>query len=126
MDENVGKIYCLERGNDDALAAAILANGNRRDYDPMTAAALMNQNQQWNNPFAYLIWMMFAGRFFGNGWGDQGYQNGQNAQNIEMQNQLQAIRTQLQDNQNSDCIKSAVMGVDAIGKAIKIDWEKFI
>lgn len=85
MDENVGKIYCLDRGNDDALAAAILANGNRRDYDPMTAAALMNQNQQWNNPFAYLIWMMFAGRFFGNGWGDQGYQNGQNAQNIEMQ-----------------------------------------
>lgn len=76
----------------------------------MTAAALMNQNQQWNNPFAYLIWMMFAGRFFGNGWGDQGYQNGQNAQNIEMQNQLQAIRTQLQDNQNSDCIKSAVVG----------------
>lgn len=75
----------------------------------MTAAALMNQNQQWNNPFAYLIWMMFAGRFFGNGWVDQGYQNGQNAQNIEMQNQLQAIRTQLQDNQNSDCIKSAVM-----------------
>ena len=28
MDENVGKIYCLDRGNDDALAAAILANGN--------------------------------------------------------------------------------------------------
>lgn len=25
MDENVGKIYCLDRGNDDALAAAILA-----------------------------------------------------------------------------------------------------
>lgn len=40
MDENVGKIYCLDRGNDDALAAAILANGNRRDYDPMTAAVL--------------------------------------------------------------------------------------
>lgn len=53
--------------------------------------------------------MMFAGRFFGNGWVDQGYQNGQNAQNIEMQNQLQAIRTQLQDNQNTDCLKGAVM-----------------
>ena len=126
MDENVGKIYCLDRGNDDALAADILANGNRRDYDPMTAAALMNQNQQWNNPFAYLIWMMFAGRFFGNGWVDQGYQNGQNAQNIEMQNQLQAIRTQLQDNQNSDCIKSAVMGVDAnvreLAQLLNVDY----
>lgn len=40
MDENVGKIYCLDRGNDDALAAAILANGNRRDYDPMAYAAV--------------------------------------------------------------------------------------
>lgn len=30
MDENVGKIYCLDRGNDDALAAAILANGKRK------------------------------------------------------------------------------------------------
>ena len=101
MGENVGKIYCLDRGNDDALAAAILANGNRRDHDPMTYAAMFNQNQQWNNPFAYLIWMMFAGRFFGNnGWDG----NGQNAQNVEMQNQLQAIRTQLQDNQNTDCI----------------------
>ena len=51
MDENVGKIYCLDRGNDDALAAAILANGNRRDYDPMTAAALMNQNQRLLNAY---------------------------------------------------------------------------
>lgn len=121
MDENVGKIYCLDRDND-ALATAILANGNRRDYDPMAYAAMFNQNQQWNNPFAYLIWMMFAGRFFNNGWDG----NGQNAQNIEMQNQLQAIRTQLQDNQNSDCIKSAVMGVDAnvreLSQMLNVDY----
>ena len=50
MDENVGKIYCLDRGNDDALEAAILANGNRRDHDPMTYAALFNQNHQWDYP----------------------------------------------------------------------------
>lgn len=41
MDES--KIYCLDRGNDDALAAAILANGNRRNDDPMAYAALFNQ-----------------------------------------------------------------------------------
>lgn len=110
MDENFGKIYCLDRGNDNALAAAALANSGRHDSDPMAMAAMMSQNQQWNNPFAYLIWMMFAGRFFNNnGWGN----DGQNAQNIEMQNQLQAIRSQLQDNQNADCIKSSIMGVDA-------------
>ena len=103
------KIICCDRDNDNALAAAIMANGRRND-DPYAMAALMNQNQQWNNPFSYLIWMMFAGRFMG-GW-NEGF-GGQNAQNVEMQNQLQAIRTQLQDNQNTDCVKGAVMGVDA-------------
>lgn len=45
------KIICCDRGdNDNALAAAILANGNRRNDDPMAWAAMMNQNQQWNNP----------------------------------------------------------------------------
>lgn len=124
--EGIEKIYCCDR-NDNNLAAAILANGMNRynDHDPMAMAALMNRNEQWNNPFAYLIWMMFAQRFMG-GWGDYGYQNGQNAQNIEMQNQLQAIRTQLQDNQNNDCIKSAVMGVDAnvreLAQMINVDY----
>lgn len=106
------KIICCDRGdNDNALAAAILANGNRRNDDPMAYAAMFNQNQQWNNPFAYLIWMMFANRFMG-GWGE-GLGYGQGQQNIEMQNQLQAIRSQLQDNQNADCIKGAVHGVEA-------------
>ena len=106
------KIICCDRGdNDNALAAAILANGNRRNDDPMAYAAMFNQNQQWNNPFAYLIWMMFAGRFMG-GW-NEGMGYGQGQQNIEMQNQLQAIRSQLQDNQNADCIKGAVHGVEA-------------
>lgn len=110
MDENVSKIYCFDKGRDGS--------------DPMAFAALMNQNQQWNNPFAYLIWMMFAGRFFGNegGWGI----NGQGAQNVEMQNQLQAIRSQLQDNQNADCIKGAVAGVDAnvreLAQLLNVDY----
>lgn len=112
-DRITEKVYCYDHpsayNNHDALAIAAMANVNRRNDDPMAMAAMMNQNQQWNNPFAYLIWMMFANRFMG----DYGYGHGQNAQNVEMQNQLQAIRTQLQDNQNADCIKSAVTGVDA-------------
>lgn len=87
----VEKILCCDRGN-----------------DPMTAAAFMNGSNgfgQWNNPFIYLVWMMFANRFFGNGW-----ENGQGQQNIEVQNQLQALRTQMQDNQNSNLIMDAVKG----------------
>lgn len=123
-DKITEKVYCYDHpsayNNHDALAIAAMANKGNHFMDPM-AFAMLGQNQQWNNPFAYLIWMMFAGRFMG-GWDG----NGQNAQNIEMQNQLQAIRTQLQDNQNSDCIKSAVMGVDAnvreLSQMLNVDY----
>lgn len=118
------KIICCDRGdNDNALAAAILANGNRRNDDPMAWAAMMNQNQQWNNPFAYLIWMMFANRFMG-GWGE-GF-NGQNAQNVETMSQLQAIRSQLQDNQNTNLTMDAVKGntaaISQLAQTLNIDF----
>lgn len=47
--DNVEKIICCDRDSDNALAAAIMANGRRND-DPFAMAALMGQNQQWNNP----------------------------------------------------------------------------
>ena len=116
------KIYCCDRDSDNALAAAIMANGRRND-DPYAMAAMMNQNQQWNNPFAYLIWMMFAGRFMG-GW-SEGF-NGQNAQNVEAMNQLQAIRSQLQDNQNTNLTMDAVKGnteaISQLAQTLNIDF----
>lgn len=65
MENCVEKIYCYDRdNNDNALAAAILANGGyRRDNDsPWAMAAMMNnggwnQNQWMNNPFAYLMFL---------------------------------------------------------------------
>ena len=87
--------------------------------NPSAMAAAMNggmNNGMWNNPFVYLVWMMFAGRFFNNG-GWDGIGNGQGQQNIEVQNQLQAIRSQMQDNQNSNLIMDAVKGnATAIGQ----------
>lgn len=107
MSEVTEKIYCCDRGNNDnALTAAILANGNRRDdWGPM-AAMLNNQNDWMNNPFAYIMFLAL----FRNGFGGFGDGNGVGAQGIETQAQLNAIRTQLQDNQNADCIKSAIQG----------------
>lgn len=127
-DKITEKVYCYDHpsayNNHDALAIAAMANKGNHYMDPM-ALAMLGQNQQWNNPFAYLIWMMFANRFMG-GWGEGWGGNGQAQQNIEVQNQLQAIRTQLQDNQNSDCIKSAVMGVDAnvreLSQMLNVDY----
>lgn len=56
MGECVEKIYCCDRdNNDNALAAAILANGGyRRDNDsPWAMAAMMGGGM--NNYFARLI-----------------------------------------------------------------------
>ena len=104
----IEKIYCCDRdNNNDALVAAIMANNNREN--PL-AYAMMNggMNNWMNNPFAYLMFLALFRNGFGFGEG-----NGAAAattQGIEMQAQLNAIRTQLQDNQNTDCIKSAIQG----------------
>lgn len=87
MEHEYDKILCCDRGDNDALLASMINSGNR----------------SWDNPFIYLVWMMMAQRMWGNGWDG-------NAQNVEMQNQLQAIRTQLQDNQNSSLIMDAIKG----------------
>lgn len=118
-DRITEKVYCYDHPSayNNNEAALIAAMCNKQHTDPMAMAAMMNGgmgNGMWNNPFVYLVWMMFAGRFFGNGWGDG---NGQGQQNIEMQNQLQAIRSQLQDNQNSGLLMDAIKGNNvAIGQ----------
>lgn len=73
--------------------------------------------------------MMFA--LFRNGfggWGGDGFGwgNGQGQQNVEMQNQLQAIRTQLQDNQNSGLLMDAIKGngfaLSQLSQNLQIDF----
>ena len=99
MGEMVDKIYCCDRGNNDILAAAMLG---KRDADPMATAAMLNggMNGQWNNPFIYLVWMMFAQRMWGNG----------NLQGTEIQSQIDSLRSQMADNHNSDLLMSAIKG----------------
>ena len=111
--EDTEKIYCTDRCGSDAMAYLAGMNGNR-GCDPMAMAAMMNGgmgNGMWNNPFVYLVWMMFAGRFFnGNGWDGQGG-------NPAIQAQLDSLRNQMSDNQNSGLIMDAIKGnATAIGQ----------
>ena len=87
--EAVDKILCCDRQN---------------GSDPMAMAAMMNGglNNQWNNPFIYLVWMMFARRMWGN--------DENKVQGAEIQGQLNAIRTQMADNQNSNLLMDAIKG----------------
>lgn len=124
MGETAEKIYCCDRGDsDNALAAAILANkGNDNNLLPL---AMMNgaggMNGWMNNPFAYI---MFLALFRNGGFGFGG--DGTPTQSIETQAQLNAIRTQLQDNQNADCIKSAIQGngfaISQLAQNLNVDF----
>lgn len=87
-------------GNNAAVLASLMGRNNQ---DPMALAAMMNggMNSQWNNPFIYLVWMMFANRFFGNGWGGEcGCNNPQ----------IEALREQMNTNQNSGLLMDAIKG----------------
>jgi len=96
MSDTIEKIYCTGENNNDALVAA-LAN----KQDPMAMAAMMNGGGMggWNNPFIYLVWMMFANRM----WNNEGNSPAVNAQ-------LDSLRTQMSDNQNSNQILAAING----------------
>ena len=102
------KVYMFpEQGYDSALLASTIANQNSgaNSMWPMMAMANGGLGGQWNNPFIYLVWMMFANRFFGNGWGE-----GNGAHNIEVQSQLAALRDQMNSNQNSNLLMDAIKG----------------
>lgn len=103
MADTVEKIYCCDGNNNDALLGGILANQNKGVGGAEMAAFMNNGNNWMNNPFVYLVWMMFANRMWGN--------DGNNLQSAEIQAQLNSLRTQMSDNQNANQILDAVKGV---------------
>lgn len=130
-DRITEKVYCYDHpsayNNHDALAIAAMAN--RRDNNecwPMMAMMNGGMNNWMNNPFAYMMMFALFRNGFG-GWGGEGFGwNGQGQQNVEMQNQLQAIRTQLQDNQNSGLLMDAIKGnefaLSQLSQNLQIDF----
>lgn len=97
----------MDHSNNDALA--YLA-GQNRNSDPMAMAAMMNggMGNQWNNPFIYLVWMMFANRF---------WNNGSEGQNADLSRQLQTLQGTVADNHNNDLALQAINGNrDALGQ----------
>lgn len=79
-----------------AMTGAMLGSmfGQNHSND-LSALAAMSKGGSWDNPFVYLVWMMFANRYMGND-GNQ--------------SQLNALQTTVQDNHNSDLLMAAVNG----------------
>ena len=73
---------------------------NNLSYADFAAMANNGANGQWNNPFIYLLWMLF----FGNGGFGFG---GGNAANVA---QFQNLSDLIQDNHNSDLTMQAING----------------
>ena len=111
-DKITEKVYCYDHPSayNNNEAALIAAMCNKQNTDPMAMAAMMNggmgMNNWMNNPFAYIMFLAL----FRNGFGGWGNGDGNSAQGIETQAQLNAIRTQLQDNQNSHLLMGAIKG----------------
>lgn len=98
MADTIEKIYCTD-GRDNDLAAILAATKNN---DPATMMAAMGggMNNWMNNPFVYLVWMMFANRMWG----------GEQNCNPAIQAQIDSLRNQMADNQNSNLLMDAVHG----------------
>jgi hypothetical protein len=108
MSENVEKVYVERPGMDAGTIAALMNNGKS---DAASMAALMNCGRngesQWDNPFIYLVWMMFANRYMNNGNPNDG---GHNTANAELMGQLSAIRETMASNQNSNLLMDGING----------------
>lgn len=74
---------------------------NNLSYADFAAMANNGANGQWNNPFIYLLWMMFFGNGGGFGFGNNGAANAAQFQNLS---------DLIQDNHNSDLTMQAING----------------
>ena len=108
-------------GCGDAVMGGLLGSMANRGNDPMAMAAMMNNSQWMNNPFIYLVFLMMFGR---NGlWG-----NNNGIQDAEIQSQIQSLRTQMSENQNSNLLMDAIKGnntaLQTLGANLNCDFNQ--
>lgn len=108
------KVYCYDHPsaykNDNALIGAIMSKGND-----------CNRNAMWDNPFAYLIWMMLLRNWNGDGYGASSAM----AENFNSR-QIASVQETLNNNQNSNLIMDAVKGnanaISALANKLNCDF----
>lgn len=100
--EDVTKVYTTESPASGLATGAVLGSMLGKDsHSDLSSILAANGGMggAWNNPFVYLVWMMFANRYMGG-----------NDANTNLQSQINALQGVVQDNHNSDLLMSAVNG----------------
>ena len=95
----------------DAMMGGLLGAMANRDSNPLAMAAMMrnrDDDDMWNNPFAYMMMMGMMRYMYGADWNNR--DNGADVQRAEIQSQIESLRNQMADNQNSNLLMGAFQG----------------
>jgi hypothetical protein len=95
----------------DAMMGGLLGAMANRDNNPLAMAAMMrnrDDDDMWNNPFAYMMMMGMMRYMYGADWNNR--DNGADVQRSEIQSQIESLRNQMADNQNSNLLMGAIQG----------------
>lgn len=95
----------------DAMMGSLLGAMANRDSNPLAMAAMMrnrDDDDMWNNPFAYMMMMGMMRYMYGADWNNR--DNGADVQRAEIQGQIESLRNQMADNQNSNLLMGAIQG----------------
>lgn len=95
----------------DAMMGGLLGAMANRDSNPLAMAAMMRDRDDadmWNNPFAYMMMMGVMKWMYGDNWNNR--DNGADVQRAEIQSQIESLRNQMADNQNSNLLIGAIQG----------------
>lgn len=97
--------------NDAMMGGLLGAMANRDNNNPLAMAAMMRDRDDadmWNNPFAYMMMMGMMRYMYGADWNNR--DNGADVQRAEIQGQIESLRNQMADNQNSNLLMGAIQG----------------
>lgn len=95
----------------DAMMGGLLGAMANRDSNPLAMAAMMrnrDDDDMLNNPFAYMMMMGMMRYMYGADWNNR--DNGADVQRAEIQSQIESLRNQMADNQNSNLLMGAIQG----------------
>lgn len=97
--------------NDAMMGSLLGAMANRDNNNPLAMSAMMRDRDDadmWNNPFAYMMMMGVMKWMYGDNWNNR--DNGADVQRAEIQSQIESLRNQMADNQNSNLLMGAIQG----------------